>query len=170
MILVFLLHKHYITIFGGIASILRNTKIVFKNSTDLTNKLKDFTLEENSILYSFNVVSMYSNCNMKKRWDILRIKLPKHFDLIQDVTMASLEIEFIMKLVIPANEYFLYFGFRGEFYKQVFVSAMRVSLSLLCWQISSWTLLKPLLYTDLGCPIVSGTDSWRMWFAFGNTV
>ena len=100
-----------------------------KNSTDLTNKLKNFTLEENSILCSFDVVSMYSNCNVKKCEDILRIKLQKHFDLIQDVTMASLEIEVIMKLVVFANEHSLYFGFRGEFYKQVFGLAMGASLS-----------------------------------------
>ena len=72
---------------------------------------------------------MYSNCNVKKCEDILRIKLQKHFDLIQDVTMASLEIEVIMKLVILANEHSLYFGFRDEFYKQVFGLAMGASLS-----------------------------------------
>ena len=43
--------------------------------------------------------------------------------------MASLEIEVIMKLVILANEHSLYFGFRGEFYKQVFGLAMGASLS-----------------------------------------
>ena len=43
--------------------------------------------------------------------------------------MASLEIEVIMRLAILANEYYLYFGFRGEFYKQLFDLAMVVSLS-----------------------------------------
>ena len=44
--------------------------------------------------------------------------------------MASLEIEVIMKLIILANEHSLYFGFRGEFYKQVFGLAMcGISLS-----------------------------------------
>ena len=57
------------------------------------------------------------------------IKLQKHFDLIQGVTLVSLEIEVIMKLVILANEHSLYFGFRGEFYKQVFGLAMGASLS-----------------------------------------
>ena len=74
---------------------------------------------------------MYSNFNVKKCEDILRIKLQKHFDLIQDVTMASLEIEVNMKLVILANEHSLYFGFRVEFYKQVFGLAMGSSLSCL---------------------------------------
>ena len=32
----------------------------------LTYMFKNFTLEENSILCSFNLVSMYSNCNVKK--------------------------------------------------------------------------------------------------------
>ena len=98
--------------------LLGTQKSYIKNSTDLTNKLKNFTLEENSILCSFDFdfcssLSMYSNCNVKKCEDMLRIKLQKHFDLIQDVTMASLEIEVIMKSVILANEHSLYFGFRG---------------------------------------------------------
>ena len=42
--------------------------------------------------------------------------------------MASLEIEVIMNLVVLANEHSLYFGFRGEFYKQVFGLAMGASL------------------------------------------
>ena len=112
---------------------------------------------------------MYLNCNVKKCEDILRIKLQKHFDLIQDVAMASLEIEVIMKLVILENEYSLYFGFRGEFYKQVFGWAVGASFSPLLANLS-WTLLEPPLYTVLGSPLVSGVDSWMMWFAFGNTV
>ena len=74
-------------------------------------------MKENSTVSSFDVVSMYSNCNMKKCEDILIIKLKKYFDLIQDLTMASLETEVIMKLVILANEHSIYFGFRGEFHK-----------------------------------------------------
>ena len=108
---------------------LGTQKSYLKNSTDLTSKLKNFRLEENSILCSFDVVSMYSNCNVKKCEDILRIKLQKQLDLIQDVTMASLEIEVIMKLFILANKYSLYFDFRGEFYKQMFGLAMEASLS-----------------------------------------
>ena len=46
--------------------LLGTQKSYIQNSTDLTNKLKKFTLEENSILCSFDVVSMYSNCNVKK--------------------------------------------------------------------------------------------------------
>ena len=83
--------------------------------------------------------------------------------------MASLEIEVIMKLAILANEYYLYFGFRAEFYKQLFDLAIE-HLSLLCCQISEWTRLKPPLYTVLASPLISGADSWTMWFAFGNTV
>ena len=82
-------------------------------------------------------------------------------DLIQDVTMASLEIEVIMKLFILASEYSLYFDFRGDKWRH---------LSLLCWQISSWTLVKPPPYAVLDSLLVSGADSWTMWFAFENTV
>ena len=97
------------------------------------------------------------------------IKLQKHFDLIQDVTLVSFETKIITKLVILANENSLYFGVRGKSYKQVFGLPLGASLSLLCWQISSWTLLKSPLHTVLGSPLVSGTDSWTMWFAFGST-
>jgi hypothetical protein len=48
---------------------------------------------------------MYSNCSVKKFEDILRIKLQKHFDLVQDVTLPSLNIDVNMKLVILVNEY-----------------------------------------------------------------
>ena len=112
---------------------------------------------------------MYSKCNVKKCEDILRIKLQKHFDLIQDVTMVSLKIEVIMKLVILAYEHSLYFGFRVEFYKQVFGLAMG-HLSPVCWQISSWNLLKPPPYTVLGSLLVSGADLWMLSSAFGKTV
>ena len=46
--------------------LLGTQKSYIQNSTDLTNKLKNFTLEENSILCSFDVMSMYSNCNVIK--------------------------------------------------------------------------------------------------------
>jgi len=105
---------------AALCLLLRTQKSYFKSSTNLTNKLKNFALEENSINCSFDMVSMHLNCNVKKCKGILRIKLQKHFGLIQDVAMASMAIEVIMKLVIVANEYSLYFGFRGEFYKQVF--------------------------------------------------
>jgi hypothetical protein len=90
---------------GGIASSCSNAKIYLKNSSDITNKMKILTLENNSILCSFDVVSIYTNCNMKNFEDILRIKSQKHFDLIQDVTLASLDIDVIMKLVILVNDY-----------------------------------------------------------------
>ena len=73
--------------------------------------------------------STYPNCNAKMCGDILRIKLQKHFDLIQDVTLASLYIKVILKLVILVNEYSFYFGFRGEFYKQVFGLHLGASLN-----------------------------------------
>ena len=75
-----------------------------KISTDLNNKLKNFTLGENSSLCSFDVVSMYRKCNVKKCENILSIKLQKYFDSIQYVTMASLDIHVILKLVILVNE------------------------------------------------------------------
>ena len=53
--------------------------------------------------------------------------------MIKDVIMASLEIEVIMKLVILANEYSPYCGFRGEFYKQEF-RLLWGHLSLLSWK------------------------------------
>jgi hypothetical protein len=61
---------------------------------------------------------MYSNCDLKRCEDILKSKLEKHFDLIQDVTLASLDIEVIMKLIILVNEFSFYFGFREEFYRK----------------------------------------------------
>ena len=109
--------------------LLGTQKSYLKNSTDLTNKLRNFTLEESSILCSFDVVSMYSNCDLKRCEDILKSKLEKHFDLIQDVTLASLDIDVIMRLIILVNEFSFYFGFRGEFYRQIFGLPMGASLS-----------------------------------------
>ena len=111
--------------------LLGTQKSYIRNSTEYANWLRNFTLKENSTLSSFDVVFMYSNCNVKKCKDILRIKLQKHFDLIKDLFMVSLETEVIMKLVILANEHSLYFGFKGEFHKQVFGLAMWASLSTL---------------------------------------
>ena len=42
-------------------------KSYIQNSTDLANKLKKITLEENSTLCSFDVVFMHSNHNVKKK-------------------------------------------------------------------------------------------------------
>ena len=106
--------------------LLGTQKLYLKNSTA---KLKNFTLEDNSILCSLHVVSMYLSFNVEKCKDISRINLQKHFHLKQEVTMASLEIEVIMKLVIYTNECSLHFGFRGEFYKQVYGLVMAASLS-----------------------------------------
>jgi hypothetical protein len=69
---------------------------------------------------------MYSNCDLKRWEDILKSKLEKLFDLMQDVTLASLDIEVIMKLIILVNEF--YFYFRGEFYRQIFGLPMGTSL------------------------------------------
>ena len=72
-----------------VRSVFLSVCLYIQNSADLTNRIKNFTLEENSTLCSFDVVSMYSNCSVKKCENILRIKLQKYFDLIQDVTMQG---------------------------------------------------------------------------------
>jgi hypothetical protein len=95
--------------------LLGTQRSYLKNSTDLTNKLRNFTLEGSSILCGFDVVSTYSNCDLKRWEDILKSKLEKHFDLMQDVTLATLDIEVIIKLIILVNEFSFYFGFREEF-------------------------------------------------------
>jgi hypothetical protein len=68
---------------------------------------------------------------MKKCDDTLRIKLQKHFDLRQDVTLACWDIDVTVKLVILVNEYSFYFGFRGDFYKQGFGLPIGLSVSSL---------------------------------------
>ena len=54
--------------------------------TQSSYKLKNFTLEERSIICSFDVVSMYFYCNLKNYKEILRIKLQKElwFDTSSD--------------------------------------------------------------------------------------
>ena len=83
--------------------------------------------------------------------------------------MASLEIEVIMKLVILANKHSLYFGFRGESYKQVFGLAMGASLSPLLANLFLDSIETSAIHS-FRLSLFLGADSWMMWFAFGNTV
>ena len=90
-----------------------------KNSFDVVNKLKTRHRVDNNIFSSFDVVAMYTNCDEKCKF-ILKNKIQKHTESIQDVTLASMDVEAIMKLVSLVNNYSLYLGFRGEFFQQVF--------------------------------------------------
>ena len=88
-----------------------------KNSSELVKKLKEVEISSNSIISSFDIVSMYTSIDVKAAEILLERKILRNLDLISGETV--LEVGVIMNLVRLCNMFSYFFQFRGGFFEQV---------------------------------------------------
>ena len=60
-------------------------KSYIKNSVDLVEKLKQIDISENSILSSFDIVSMHTSIDVSKSEQLLQNKLENNYHLIEEM-------------------------------------------------------------------------------------
>ena len=91
-----------------------------KNSRHLTGDLASLSLDEDDMLVSHDVVSLFTNTPIGESLKVIKERLEKDPEL-KDT--CSLEVEDILELL----EFILsttYFTFRGQLYRQKFGTAM----------------------------------------------
>ena len=97
-----------------------------KNSVHLVEKLKNLDIKKDTILASFDAISMYTSCDIKKCEFALQKKLEDNIDRMD---YKTLDIETIMRLVRLCNRYSLYFRYNNQFFTQTNGLPMGTSLS-----------------------------------------
>ena len=106
-----------------------------RNSVDLVEKLKNVNISENTIICSFDVVSMYTNNNVAESEKLLENKINEKYDLIE-VPATGLDCDVLMTLVKLCNKYSMHFQFRNSFYQQIngfqVIGSFRVTGEYLC--------------------------------------
>ena len=106
--------------------LLSTQKSYIKNSIDLVKKLKNQSTTENTVLSSFDAVSMYTSCDVHKCEQALQRKLEENSAWSD---YKTLEIDTIMTLVRLCNKYSSYFKFRNKFFLQIMGLSMGTVLS-----------------------------------------
>ena len=84
-----------------------------KNSSELVKKLKKVEISSNSIISSFDIVSMSTSIDVKAAEILLERKILRNLDLISGETV--LEVGVIMNLVRLCKMFSYFFQFRGGF-------------------------------------------------------
>ena len=97
-----------------------------RNSVHLVEKLKDIEIKKDTILASFDAISMYTSCDIKKCELALQRKLE---DNIDQIDYKTLDIETIMRLVRLCNSSSSYFRYNNQFFTQIRGLPMGTSLS-----------------------------------------
>ena len=97
--------------------LLYSQKSYICNSVDLVEKLKSASISENTIVSSFDIVSMYTNIDVAISEQLLKNKIEENYHLIEDST-TGIDCEVLMSLVKICNKYSMYFQFRNSFYQQ----------------------------------------------------
>jgi len=91
-----------------------------KNSQHTASELISLELEEDDILVSHDVVSLFTNTPVKESLDIISTRLEQVSDW-QDTTMLEKDdILELLEFVLTTT----YFAFRGEIHRQMFGTAM----------------------------------------------
>ena len=98
--------------------LLHSQKSYIKNSVNLVEKLKQIDISENSILSSFDIVSMYTGIYVSNSEQLLQNKLENNYHLIEE-SAIGLDIDVLMHLVKLCNKYSMHFQFQDSYYKQV---------------------------------------------------
>ncbi|XP_065578057.1 uncharacterized protein LOC136038689 [Artemia franciscana] len=87
------------------------------NSADLIKNLSNTSISENTIVSSFDIVSMYTNIDVTVSEELLKNKIEENYHLIE-TSATGIDCEVLMTLVKICNKFSMYFQFRDSFYQQ----------------------------------------------------
>lgn len=114
---------HMAKYIGGILKNIISPTYNIKNSWELKEKLCDIALDENDIIVSFDVVSLFTNIpthlaikNILDKWDILK----------RHTTISKQKFLKILQFCLKDNNYFTY---NGKYYHQIYGMPMGNPLS-----------------------------------------
>ena len=110
--------------------LLFSQKSYTSNSVDLVEKLKNVNISENTIISSFDIVSIYTNINVAESEKLLENKINENYDLIE-VLATGLDCDVLVTLVKLCNKCSMYFQFRDSFYQQTIGLPISAPLSRL---------------------------------------
>lgn len=109
-----------------LSPLVGNTDRSVRNSKEFVEEIRDMTIQDNEMLVSFDVVSLFTNVPVDLALTIARKRLEAD-DTLQERT--SLTIDHIceaLTICLTATN----FSFRGEHYQQIFGTAMGSSVSV----------------------------------------
>ncbi len=96
------------------------TKYHVKNSKDLAQSLSELVIQEDEILNSHDVVSIFTNTPIEKALEIIKDRLQKDQTWKEVSNLEIMDIIELLEFVLTTT----YFRFRGQLYCQTFGAAM----------------------------------------------
>ena len=103
-------------LFTAFKPLLYSQKSYICNSVDLVEKLKNVNISENTIISSFDLVSMYTHTSVAESEKLLEDKINENYGLIE-VSATGLDCDDLMTLVKLCNKDSMYFQLRNSFYQ-----------------------------------------------------
>ncbi len=91
-----------------------------KNSKDFVDSMNGIQLEDDEVLVSFDVVSLFTNTPIQETLDIVKERLQNDKTLKERTLLDVDDIIELLKFVLNTT----YFSFRGQIYQQKFGAAM----------------------------------------------
>ena len=103
-----------------LSPLVGNTEHHLENTKDLVDTMKDFRLQDNETLVSFDVVSLFTNIPVEKALEVIKTKLESDKTLKRRTNLTVTDILDLLGFVLTTT----YFKFNGNLYKQKFGTAM----------------------------------------------
>ena len=97
------------------------------NTNDFVEQLKDVRLKKEESIISYDVTALFTSVPIQPVLKIIEQKLANDKDLQQRTTMSIKHITRLLEFCLIST----YFGFQGQYYKQVEGAAMASPLSLI---------------------------------------
>lgn len=132
--------KWIIEEFNKVGNIYSETSV--KNSKEVVNKLKDMEFNDDEIIVSYNVTTLFPSIPLKEAISILEDKL-----VSLNTTPEGLKKAKLLKKLAAICMIENYFNFRGRFFKTNKVTAMSNPLSPLISEIFMASLEKKMALT-----------------------
>jgi hypothetical protein len=106
--------------------LIGRTKYHVKNTVDFSKDIQTLHLEDDEIMNSHDVVSLFTNVPLKDAMDVIRKRLLADTTLFQRTNLLVDDIMTLLDFVLATT----YFQFDGEIYQQVFGAPMGSPVSV----------------------------------------
>ena len=103
-----------------LSPLIGKTDQFVKNSQHLVHDLAGFRIEEDEMLISHDVVSLFTNTPVRESLQVIRERLTQISDWKQTAAVEVDDVMVLLEFILTTT----YFSFRGQFYRQKFGTAM----------------------------------------------